>query len=130
MVMRYITGKIFVIEALAEPSSEFPEGRHRNHSAFVEGRAVLVTLTKPVSSISTLTNVEKETDRRALDRFSELAVCSNFQRVEYDDVDHAIGACVAKKFANHVKKRSLLSRNRRSGEVHHPSVKSILLKVG
>ena len=125
-----IEGKVYVVEAWDEPTSEFPEGKHGNYSAFNDGRAAFIALTQPITSMSTPTDVQLETNSEILDRFTELAVCSNFQRVSYDTEKHLIGACVAKKSKNHVKKRSLLSRKRRSGEVHHQSVKTLLMKVG
>ena len=112
-----------------EPTSQYAGGQYGGTSVFNEGRASLLTITKPISEGSTLENVETETDMNVLSRLGELAVCSNFQRVELDESNHELGICVAKTTQTHVRKRSLLTRHRRSGEVHHPSVKSILLKV-
>ena len=119
-----------MVEAWDEPTSEFQEGKHGNNSAFNDGRAAFIALTQPITSMSTSPDVHLETNGEILDRFNELAVCSNFQKVSYDTEKHLIGACVAKKSVKHVKKRSLLSRKRRSGEVHHQSVKHLLMKVG
>ena len=116
-------------ETWDEATSTFPDGRHGNDSVFNEGRALLVTLSKSLSGLRHV-NAEIDNDTRVLDRLSELAVCSNFQRVRKDDIKFTINGCVGKKSITHVKKRSLLSRNKRSGEVHHPSIKSILQKVG
>ena len=120
-----------IVEAWDEPTSENPGGRHGNDSVFYEGRAARFTLTRPIHNISLPTNTYLETDITVLDRLSELAVCSNFQRVTGDEIDNnSISGCVSKQSITHVKKRSLLSRNKRSGEVHHPSVKSLLQNVG
>ena len=125
-----VSGKLLVREAWDEPTSEFPEGRHGNRSVFYEGRAALLTLTMPNPDTSSLSNIVTETDDNILTRFSELAVCSNFKQVTREEGNNVLETCVAKKPASHLKKRAILSRNRRSGEVHHPSVKSILEQVG
>ena len=116
-------------EAWDEATSLFPHGRHGNDSVFNEGRGIIVTLSKPFNGQRRI-EAEIGNNSRILDRLSELAVCSNFQRVEKDDPELTISGCVGKKSVTHVKKRSLLSRNKRSGEVHHPSIKSFLQKVG
>ena len=90
---------------------------------------MLVTLSKPIRGQRKI-EAEDSTNSLLLGRLSELAVCSNFQRVQKDDTELTINGCVGKKSITHVRKRSLLSRNKRSGEVHHPSIKSILQKVG
>lgn len=125
------TGKLLIEEAWDEPTSQNPGGRHGNDSVFYEGRAARFTLSKLIHNISLPTNMYTETDITVLDRLSELAVCSNFQRVTRDEKDNiSISGCVSKQSITHVKKRSLLSRNKRSGDVHQPSVKSLLHNVG
>lgn len=121
---------MFVKEAWDEPTSELPDGRHDYNSVFKEGRAAIFTLSKPLDDVSEITTIEAETDPNILDRFSELAVCSSLKRVSRNESDYTVNGCVEEKTLTHVKKRSLLSRNKRSGEVHHPSVKSILQKMG
>ena len=113
-----------------EPTSEFPSGRHGQNSLFNEGRAAVLDLTMPNPDASSLQSIKLEMDSDIITRFQELATCSNFQQVTPDSDDNALRACVAKKPATHVQKRALLSRTRRSGDVHHPSVRSILETVG
>ena len=90
---------------------------------------MLVTLSKPLNGLRPVEAVT-DNDTRVLDRLSELAVCSSFKRVQKNDSELVISGCVGKKSISHVKKRSLLSQNKPSGEVHHPSIKSILQNVG
>lgn len=118
------------METWDEPTSVLPVGRYGYNSVFKEGRAAIFTLSRPLSGVSEITTVEAEKDTKILERFSELAVCSKFKRVSKNEADFTTYGCVENVTITHVKKRSLLSRKRRSGEIHHPSVKSILQKVG
>jgi hypothetical protein len=69
-----------------------------------------------------------ETDESILQRLSELAVCSKFAHVKTEK--SSISMCVKKQIQSAVKKRSILSRTRRSGHVEHSMVKDMLENLG
>ena len=113
-----------------EPTSMFPTGKHGQNSLYNEGRAADLDLTMPNPDTSSLQSLAIEMDNDIITRFHELATCSNFQHITPNLDDNALRVCVGKQPATHVQKRALLSRTRRSGDVHHHSVREILEKVG
>lgn len=118
--------KLFVREAWDEPTSEYPRGRHGNNSVFHEGRGAEVSITKPLTPGTVVPSVDD--NAYIMHRLRELAVCSNVKYVKADDT--TVSMCVQKQIKSSVKKRSLLSRTRRSGHVEHSMVKEMLEKLG
>ncbi|KAL4222201.1 hypothetical protein ACF0H5_018238 [Mactra antiquata] len=118
--------KVFVQKALDEPTSDHLNGFYGNMSVFNEGRAAVVGITKPRLSW-TDTPILEDNDY-IIQRLGELAVCSNFKRVEIENP--TVSMCVEKKYQSNVKKRSLLSRTRRSGHVEHTMVQEMLENLG
>ncbi|XP_060568332.1 uncharacterized protein LOC132726934 [Ruditapes philippinarum] len=119
--------KLIVKEAWDEPTSDFPDGKYGSTSVFSEGRAAKVAISKPVSKkVNGFPSVE--TDESILQRLSELAVCSKFAHVKTEK--SSISMCVKKQIQSAVKKRSILSRTRRSGHVEHSMVKDMLENLG
>ena len=123
----FVSGKLLIQEAWDEPTSENSSGKHGPMSVFNEGRATVLSVTKPIVGGAAIADIKVETDLNILNRFGELAVCADFQRVAQDESNHVLEVCVAKK--NGTKKLALMTHNRKPGEVHHPSVKPKLLKV-
>lgn len=93
---------------------------------FSEGRAAEVSITKPVTTWSGSPVLED--DGYIIQRLGELAVCSKFKRVEKENP--TVSMCVEKRYKSNVKKRSILSRTRRSGHVEHSMVKDMLENLG
>ena len=93
-------------------------------TVYQEGRAAEVMVSKPMVK----TYFEPEYDQKVLQRFSELAVCSKFGQVKRSDP--SILLCVDKVIKPKVRKRSLLSRKRRSGHVEHLDVEKTLIQIG
>lgn len=122
--------KVLVANAWDEPTSLFPNGKHGENSIYNEGRAADIDLTTPNPDTSSLQSIAIEMDNNIITRFHELATCSNFQHVNPKSGENALRVCVGKKPATHLQKRALLSRTRRSGDVHQPSVRAILETVG
>lgn len=96
-------------------------------SVFYEGRAAEIGISKP-NSMAVKGILAMEADGGILQRLGELAVCSNFAYVKLRQPD--VTMCVQKKIHSGVRKRSLLSRTRRSGHVEHSMVKEMLEKLG
>lgn len=119
--------KVLVKEAWDEPTSVWPNGRHGNMSVFYEGRAAEIAITKPMT-LESQGIPDLETDSFVLKRLGELAVCSDFAYVKLQEPE--VRMCVQKKIRSGVRKRSLLSRTRRSGHVEHSMVRDMLEKLG
>ncbi|KAH3802556.1 uncharacterized protein LOC127837090 [Dreissena polymorpha] len=116
--------KLVIQEAFDEDTSDFPNGRHENESVFYEGRGAEMSITKA----NAFSPAALETDDYVQRRLSELAVCANFAYVAKEDAK--VSACVERKLKSDRRRRSLLSRTRRSGHVEHTMVKELLEKLG
>ncbi|KAH3809040.1 hypothetical protein DPMN_137403 [Dreissena polymorpha] len=124
VLLFFFTGKLVIQEAFDEDTSDFPNGRHENESVFYEGRGAEMSITKA----NAFSPAALETDDYVQRRLSELAVCANFAYVAKEDAK--VSACVERKPKRDRRKRSLLSRTRRSGHVEHTMVKDLLEKLG
>jgi len=113
-----------VTEGYDEPTSEFPSGRHGDDSVFYEGRGAQFSLTQPHAS----SPVDLQSDPYIANRMSELASCSNFAYVKRTTDD--VSACVARREKPDRRKRSLVTRTRRSGHVEHTVVEELLTTIG
>ena len=117
-----------MLQAWDEPTADFPAGANGAWSAYAEARAVDVAITEPLSDPSNPFSYTIESSPYILERLGELAGCSRFPYVRL--VNSSASMCVQKVFTPLVKKRSLLSRKRRSGHLHHEDVYDILVKIG
>lgn len=117
--------KILILEAFDEPTSDFPKGRHGNNSVFYEGRGAEVSITKPNAFPG---NIKIDDAEHIVKRLGELAVCSKLKYVKSGSA--SVSMCVEKQYKSAVKKRSLLTRTRRSGHVDHHVVEETLTELG
>jgi hypothetical protein len=91
------TGKLVVMEAYDEPTSEHPNGEHGTSSLFYEGKAAELSLSRELPDGPDPDPVPVEVDLAMLGRLHDLANCAGFVYVEQDDVSASIDVCLSRE---------------------------------